>query len=113
MSIKQNFNCLIHFIFHPVSYCRLTAWMSTDKGGSEDNELIFKLTQKYGNYACNKPLKIDVRRKDTKEKVPLAKNPQVYASFDTTNGFQCMQSQQNDLSDCFDYEVQLCCPGWF
>ena len=85
--------------------------MSTDDGGSEDNELLSKLIQQYGNYACKKPVRMDVRRKDTKEKVPLAKNPQSYASFDLVNGFQCMKSPQRNLTDCFDYEIQLCCPG--
>ncbi len=107
------FKALINFILHCciASNCRFTPWMSTDYGGSEDNELLSKLTKQYGNYACQNPVRMDVRRKDTKEKVPLTKNPQYYASFDTVNGFQCMKSQQSDLSDCFDYEVQLCCPG--
>ena len=37
-------------------------------------------------------------------------SPQVYMFLDIVSGFQCLKSMQDNNDDCFDYEVQLCCP---
>jgi hypothetical protein len=40
----------------------------------------------------------------------LTPSPQVYMFLDIVSGFQCLKSMQDNNDDCFDYEVQLCCP---
>ena len=95
------------------SYCRWTAWLNSDSGGTADKELLSALVSKYGAYACPKPSQIKVRRADTKQNATMKGGPQIYSSLDTTTGFLCMKSMQPDGSNCFDYEVQLCCPRKF
>ena len=36
---------------------------------------------------------------------------QIYSYLDTISGFQCLKSMQQNTDDCYDYQVQLCCPG--
>ena len=93
------------------SYCRWTKWMSTEAGGASDKELISALVSKFPTEACASPSNIAVRRVGTKLPIRQADAKQSFASFDAVKGFQCLQSQQSDGSPCFDYEVQLCCPG--
>jgi hypothetical protein len=59
------------------SYCRWTAWLSVDVGGTTDREDLPALVSKYGPYACPKPLNIKVRRVDTKDPATLKGGPQV------------------------------------
>jgi hypothetical protein len=78
-----------------------------------DKELLSALVGKYGAYACIKPSQIKVRRSSTKRNATMKDGPQTFSFLDTTSGFQCLKSMQSDGSDCFDYEVQLCCPREF
>jgi hypothetical protein len=84
--------------------------MSTDVGGPADKETLLALESKYGAQTCLNPLKIRVRRVGTRQEASIGGGPQIFSAFDTTVGFQCLASMQHG-QDCFDYEVQLCCPG--
>ena len=92
------------------NYCRLTKWMSSDVGGLADKETLQSLYNKFGAQTCLNPAKIRVRRVGTRKEASAAGGPQKFLTFDTTVGFQCLASMQQEQI-CFDYEVQLCCPG--
>jgi hypothetical protein len=64
--------------------------------------------------ACLNPRRIRARRIGTRQEASLAGVPQIFANFDLTVGFQCVAAMQSSAGEqCFDYEVQLCCPGYF
>ena len=84
--------------------------MSSDQGGLADKETLQSLYNKYGAQTCLNPAKIRVRRVGTRQEASAGGGPQIFSTFDTTVGFQCLASMQKG-QNCFDYEVQLCCPG--
>ena len=63
--------------------------------------------------ACLNPRRIRARRIGTRQEASLAGVPQIFANFDLTVGFQCVAAMQSSAGEqCFDYEVQICCPGY-
>ena len=87
--------------------------MSIESGGLSDIELISAMVSKFGSETCANPSKMSVRRVDTKELIPKTGGRQIFKSYDTVKGFQCLKETQPDGSLCLDYEVQWCCPGKF
>ena len=85
--------------------------MSLESGGLSDNEVISAMVSNFGSEACANPSKMSVRRVDTKELIPKTGSKQIFRSYDTVKGFQCLKENQPDGSACLDYEVQWCCPG--
>ena len=89
--------------------CRWTKWFNTEMGGKGDDELLVEHLGLFSWQVCPKPKDIQARIVSTKEIVSKTGGPQVYSSYDTEFGFICKNQDQSN-GDCFDYEIQLCCP---
>ena len=85
--------------------------MNIDVGGDADKETIGGFASKYSAYTCPTPSQMKVRRADTKKVATSSGGPQTFRTFDLKTGFVCLKSDQQNGADCFDYEVQLCCPS--
>ena len=89
--------------------CRWTKWFNTEQGSKGDDELLVELLGLYSWQVCPAPKDIRARIVATKEIVNKTGGPQIYDKYDNTTGFVCKNSDQSN-GDCFDYEIQLCCP---
>ena len=88
--------------------CRWTKWFNLGKGSKGDSESIEELYSVFSWQVCPKPKDIRARIVSTKEMV-TPDGPQIYANYDTVSGFVCQDDGQL-VDNCYDYEVQLCCP---
>ena len=89
--------------------CRWTKWFNSGKGGRGDKEIISELVGIYSWQVCPEPNDIKVRNAATKEVHEKTGSSFIFATYDTTEGFECNDGDQLG-EKCPDFEVQFCCP---
>ncbi|XP_035690117.1 mucin-5AC-like [Branchiostoma floridae] len=86
-----------------------TTWFDRDNpGGVGDWEALVHLRPENPGQICSNPTAVHARVISTQVEASLT--GQVIHWYDTTNGFACVNRQQNDGDRCLEYEVRFCCP---
>lgn len=95
--------------YRKTNSCRWTKWFNSGKDPKGDKELLTNIFDLYKWQVCKKPDDIRARVVGTSDIVPRVGFSQSFASYDTTTGFECKDSDQLE-GVCSDYEIQMCCP---
>lgn len=86
-----------------------TRWYDRDDpSGTGDWETLAELNAEFGNVCQNYNI-VGIEARRISDKVPAQYIGQVISAYNPKDGFACMNSNQPNGQQCFDYEVRFVC----